>query len=93
MLAVSHLNVPVGTAVLSDQLATALRAGSTRDIPAPSAAALILSLFNELTPNLILLCAAEAGADVQHVNQLYREALADAFPPAPVWENAVRAFL
>lgn len=92
MLAIGHLNAPVAAGILVDQLAIALRSGSTQSAP-PPAAALIHSLFNELSPNLILQCAAEAGAHVRYVNQLYREALADDFPPAPLWESAVRPFL
>lgn len=92
MLAIGHLNAPVASGIRVDQLANALRLGTTRSA-SRLAAALIHSVFNEITPNLILQCAAEAGADVRCVNHLYREALADDFPPAPLWENAVRPLL
>lgn len=36
-------------------------------------------MFNELTPRLILRCAAEVGTDVRQADQLYREALSDFF--------------
>lgn len=93
-LAVGHLNASVGRVLTSEQLASALRAGSSRNVsPSPAVAALIRSLFIELAPELILRCAAEADADVQHVNQLYRETLADALPRARAWENSVEHFL
>lgn len=93
-LAVGHLNASLGRVLTVEQLASALRAGSVRRTsPSPAAAALISSLFTELAPNLILRCAAEAGADVEQVNQLYEEALADALPRAPAWETSVGHFL
>lgn len=96
-LAVSHLNASVGSVLTAEQLAVALRAGSAHHAhhapPSATAAALISSMFTELGPGLILRCAVEAGADVQHVNQLYEEALADAIPRAPAWEQSVEHFL
>lgn len=93
-LAVIHLNASVGPVLKVDQLASALRAGSTHHVVHDAtAAALISSLFNELSPDLILQGAAEAGADVHRVHQLYREALADNLPPVPAWEKAVEPFL
>ena len=80
MLAIGHLNAPVVSGIRVDQLASALRLGTTRP-ESHLAGALIHSMFNEITSNPILQCAAEAGAGVCHVNQLYREALADDFPP------------
>lgn len=88
-LAVGHLNASVGPLLTVEQLAAAMRAGSTRHLP-ETPAALVLSMFAELSPALILRCAAEAGADVRQVDQLYREALADALPPVPAWEHAIR---
>lgn len=92
MLAIGHLNASVGPVIHADELAAALRSGTTRPAPVP-VAALIHSLFNELSPDLVMQCAAEARADVRQVNNLYREALADSFPRAPRWENSVRPFL
>lgn len=93
-LAIGHLNASAGPVLTAEQLAEALRAGSTHDLPlAPAAAALIGSLFAELSPELILRCTAEASADVQHVNRLYRETLGQAFPPVPAWERSVEHLL
>lgn len=93
-LAVGHLNASVGPVLTREQLASALRAGSTRDIPvSPTAAALIKSLFAELPPDLILRCTTESGADLLRVNELYLEALADALPPVPTWETSVEHLL
>lgn len=93
-LAVGHLNASVGPVLTTGQLASALRAGSTRHLSAPPiAAALIRSLFAELPPGLILRCTVEAAADVRRVNELYREALADALPPVRAWETSVEHFL
>ncbi|PPU86933.1 hypothetical protein XpopCFBP1817_18725 [Xanthomonas populi] len=93
-LAVGHLNASVGRVLTPEQLATALRAGSSRTVSSsPTAAALVSSLFVELAPELIFRCAAEADADVHRVNQLYRETLADALPRARAWENSVEHFL
>ena len=93
-LAAGHLNASVGPALTAGQLACVLRAGSTRSLPIQStAAALTRSLFTELPPELILQCTVEAGADLRRVNALYREALADALPPARAWETAVAHLL
>lgn len=93
-LAVCHLNASVGPKLSTDQLALALRTGSAfHEDFQPIASALILSMFNELTPRLIVRCAAEVGADVRQADQLYREALSDFFAPPPEWENAVKHFL
>ena len=93
-LAVRHLNASVGPVLTARQLAAALHAGSTRNLPmSPAAAALVGSLFAELPPDLILRCTTEAAADVRRVNALYREALADAFPPVQAWEASVEHFL
>lgn len=90
---VGHLNASVGRKLTVDQLASALRAGTVRHIPELTSAALILSMFAELSPELILHCATEAGADVRQANQLYRESQADLLPPVPAWEAAVRELL
>ncbi|WP_374013073.1 hypothetical protein [Pseudoxanthomonas koreensis] len=93
-LAVAHLNASVGPVLTTGQLAAALRAGSTRNLPVPpAAAALISSLFAELPPDLILRCTVDAAADVRRVNGLYLEALADALPPVRAWEASVEHFL
>ena len=93
-LAIGHLNAPIGPVLNALQLASALRAGSTRHLSAsPTAAALIGSLFAELSPDLILRCTAEAAADVLHANRLYHESLADAFPRVPAWEASVEHLL
>jgi len=89
-LAVNHLNASVGPVLEPAQLSHALRVGSVREMSAPPlAAALVSSLFVELSPSLIMQCAAEAGATLSRVNQLYRETLADALPPVRGWEEAV----
>lgn len=93
-LAVCHLNASVGPKLSTEQLALALRTGSAfHEDFQPVASALILSMFNELTPRLILRCAAEVGADVRQADQLYREALSDFFAPSSEWESAVKHFL
>lgn len=90
-LAVCHLNASVGSKLSTDQLALALRTGTAFHKGfQPIASALILSMFNELTPDLIMRCAADADADVRQVDQLYHEALADFSAPAPAWEKAVK---
>jgi len=89
-LAVSHLNASVGQVLDTAQLSHALRTGSVRQMPAPPlAAALVSSVFVELSPSLIVQCAAEANAELSQVNQLYRETLADALPPVRAWEDAI----
>ena len=93
-LAVTHLNAPVGAVLTIAQLTDALRAGSINVVSdSPTAAAIISYLFVELNPRLISLCAREAGADLHHVNMLYKEALAHSLPRVPEWENAVEYLL
>jgi hypothetical protein len=90
-LAVAHLNASVGSVLTVEQLAKALRAGTTDVIAdAPTAAALVSYLFTELEPKLIVLCAREADSDVRHADMLYREGLAQAMPRVPAWENSIR---
>lgn len=93
-LAVTHLNVPVGNILTADQLALALRHGTAASLSNhPDAAAFISSLFTELSPQLILHAAAEAKADIQHVEQLYQESLAASMPRVASWEHAVEHML
>lgn len=93
-LVVTHLNVPVGNVLTADQLALALRKGSVASLSdSPHAAALISGLFAELSPQLILHAAAEAKADLAHVEQLYRESLAASMPRVASWEHAVEHML
>jgi hypothetical protein len=93
-LAITHLNVPVGQVLTADQLALALREGSVAPLSKdPHAAALVSSLFAELSPQLILHAAAEARADLSHVEQLYRESLAASMPRVVRWEHAVEHML
>ena len=93
-LAVKHLNASVGQVLSPEQLASALRAGTVRGMTAAApAAALVSSVFTELSPELILRCAEEAHTDVLRVNQLYRESLADKLPRAETWEHSVGHFL
>ncbi|GGA43016.1 hypothetical protein [Dyella nitratireducens] len=93
-LAVTHLNVPVGNLLTTDQLALALRQGTVASLSNnPDAAALISSLFTELSPQLILHAAAEAKADLLHVEQLYQESLSASMPRVADWEHAVEHML
>lgn len=93
-VATGHLNASVGPVLDIGTLAAALRLGSAHEAGAsPDAAALISTLFVELTPDLILRCAAEANSDVFAANALYQEALEDRLPPVPEWERAIQNFL
>ena len=92
-LATGHLNTPVGPLVEPEHLALALRAGSVSHVQAGSRTetvrGLLLTLFVETTPALIVGCAREAGADLQSVNRLYEETLADHLPRVIEWERFV----
>lgn len=93
-MAAGHLNASVGPVLDIGTLAAALQLGSVHEAGAsPDAAALISTLFVELTPDLILRCAAEANSDVFAANALYQEALEDMLPPVPEWERAIQNFL
>lgn len=93
-LAVTHLNVPVGNILTSEQLALALRQGTVTSLSnSPEAAALVSGLFIELSPQQILHAAAEAKADLAHVEQLYQESLAAFMPRVATWEQAVEHML
>ena len=93
-VAVTHLNTSVRPALTVDQLAGALRAGSVDALAdAPTAAALVTSLFVETDPRLIVLCAYEAGTDVDHANMLYLESVRHAMPRVDAWEKSVRFLL
>ena len=92
-LAAGHLNTPVGPLVKPEHLALALRKGSVSHVQAGSRTdtvrGLLLTLFVETAPALILGCAREAGADLQSVNRLYEETLADHLPRVMEWERFV----
>lgn len=87
-IAVTHLNVPVGDILTVEQLAQALRTGTVAGLE-PKPAALVSYLFIELEPHVIAMCAAEVGASLRTVNQLYEESLRDHIPRVPAWEQAV----
>ncbi|MDI5922503.1 hypothetical protein QLQ86_17110 [Halomonas sp. LR5S13] len=93
-LAVTHLNVPYGDVVSEEELSLALRYGTTQiDGISESSAAIIASAFVETTPNLLMRCINEAGADIRSANELYKESLRDNMPRCPEWEDAVKQFL
>jgi hypothetical protein len=84
----------VGNVLTADQLALALRRGSVAPLSdCPDAAPLISGLFAELSPQTILHAAAEAKADLSHVEQLYQETLAACMPRVARWEHAVEHML
>lgn len=87
-IAVTHLNAPVGEILTVEQLAQALRTGTVAGLE-PKPAALVSYLFVELEGHLIASCAAEAGASLRTVNQLYEESLRGHIPRAPAWEEAI----
>lgn len=91
-LAVTHLNVPVGPVLTTEDLALALRAGSVAGFQ-KKAAAVLSHLFVELEPQLIAKCVAEAGSDLHRANELYKESLQAHLPRAPRWEKAVEHLL
>jgi hypothetical protein len=90
-MAVTHLNASVGPVLTVEQLAQALRAGTTADITdSPTAVSLVNYLFVEVEPKLIVMCAREAGSDVRRANMLYQASLAQAMPKVLSWENSTR---
>lgn len=91
-VAVTHLNVPVGPVLTVDDLARALRAGSVANFE-DKLAALLIHMFVELEPALIARCATEAGSDLQHANELYKESVQANLPRVPRWEKAVEHLL
>jgi hypothetical protein len=91
-LAVTHLNVPVGPVLTTEDLARALRSGSVVGFD-KRAAAILSHLFVELDPGLIARCAYEAGADLRRANELYKESLQANLPRVPQWERAVEELL
>lgn len=91
-LAVTHLNVPVGPVVTEHDLARALQAGSVAGLD-DKVAAVLSYLFIELDPALIARCAREAGSDLRHANELYKESLQAHLPRVPRWEQAVEHLL
>lgn len=91
-LAVTHLNVPVGPVLSVDDLARVLRTGSVAGFD-DKPAALLLHMFVELEPALIARCAAEAGSDLRHANELYKQSVQANLPRVPLWEKAVEHLL
>lgn len=91
-LAVTHLNVPVGPVLTTEDLARALRSGSVAGFD-KRAAAILSHLFVELEPELIARCAYEAGSDLRRANELYKESLQAHLPRVSQWETAVEELL
>jgi hypothetical protein len=92
-MAVGHLNAAVGPVVKAHHLGGALRAGTTASIASTSAAALVGSIFSELSAELILRCAEEAGGTLAQANALYQETIGDGFPRSTTWEKQVEHLL
>ncbi len=92
-LAIAHLNAPTGPVLTREELCAALRSGSLAILQRPIAAALVSYLFVELPPELISRCAIEAGSDVRHANELYRETLHVHVPRSIQWERSVEHLL
>jgi hypothetical protein len=86
-MAVGHLNASTGPVLSPLQLAAALRAGSLEALSdEPLAAASVSYFFVETDLQMILQCVQEAGADLEHANNLYEATLRDSMPRVPHWE-------
>jgi hypothetical protein len=92
-MAAQHLNAAIGRIVEPEDLAQALRSGTTRKIANHKASAAISYLFVEISPSLISACAHEAGGSFVSANQLYLETLKQSMPRVVEWEHAVEDFL
>jgi hypothetical protein len=88
-IAVTHLNVSYSHKVTTEQLAEALRQG-TLDVEGMDevSAAIIISVFCESTPNLMMRCIREAGATLESAHALYLETTKEWYR-SPEWEEAV----
>lgn len=87
-----HLNVPYGEVVREEHLTRAFRDGSTANILDETARAVILSVFGEASPAMILSSAREAGASWREAAALYLESVAEGSPRVPAWEAAIEAW-
>lgn len=87
-----HLNAPYRRTVREDHLARALREGSAAGISDETERAIILSLFVEAPPAMILSGAREAGASWREAAALYQESVAEGSPRVPAWEAAIEAW-
>lgn len=87
-----HLNAPYREVVQEDHLARALREGSTASIPDETERAVILSVFVEASPAMILSGAREAGGSWREAASLYRESIAEGSPRIATWEATIEAW-
>lgn len=87
-----HLNVPYGPVVREEHLTRAFRDGSAANIPDETERAIVLSVFVEASPAMILSSAREAGASWREASSLYRESVAKGSPRVPAWEAAIEAW-
>lgn len=92
-LVVTHLNASVGKVVSIESLAQSLLEGSLANIKNKTAAAMIASLFVEASPEMIVACAREAGANIESVNNLYLETVAGNIGSSSAWEDALEWLL
>ena len=89
MVAVGHMNASVGPLLTPEQMEAALHAGTVDGISEkPIVGALILSIFVECSPALILRCAMETHASLKSVARLYRESLERGGFPSLAWERS-----
>lgn len=88
----THMNVPYGKILEPEDIVATLKSGdfvaATKD-----GNNLLVSLFVEVEPELIIRCAYEIQAPLENVNRLYQKTLEVGFFRSPAWEEAIAALL
>ena len=86
-LIATHLNAPYGEIVSAEDVIASLRSGCFA-AASDEANGILEALFTEVSPDLILQCAAQVDAPLERVAHLYKMALELGVMRSPAWEDA-----
>ena len=88
----THMNVPYGKVLTPEDVVASLKSGDFK-AATKDGNNLLVSLFIETEPSLILRCAREIQAPLENVNRLYQRTLECGYFPSPEWEQTIAELL
>ena len=88
----THMNTPYGKILTPQDVVASLKSGNF-NAATKDGNNLLVSLFIEVEPDLILRCAHEIQAPLENVNRLYQRTLECGFFHSPEWEHAIAQLL
>ena len=87
----AHLSVPCELSIDACDIARAMRIESAWPTNSPQMA-IILSMFNEVSPQLIVLAMVEAASNRKNLSKLYRASLEAGFSRSSEWDRFVEIY-